>query len=237
MSGFPNSEEVKKYYSEWWENSKDIRNVVFESLNEYVRQRIARGDGQKALDIGSGHGRITSYLVDKGYEVIAVEFNEEFIAELKSKFPHIKVIPEDVRNIDFNQFNERFDVTTCLELVQNLDRKELLTLLTKLAGVTKLLLTNMSNKNSLHARWLEFRKFRASFVFNYTPKEFEQIVEQAGFDITHKRGIGLITPISLFKNFKGKLIPIWLAKVINRFNRLAPKICHLYYIEAVSRNL
>lgn len=34
------AEEIKKYYSEWWENPRDIRNVVFEGLNEYVRRYI-----------------------------------------------------------------------------------------------------------------------------------------------------------------------------------------------------
>lgn len=47
--------EIKEYYSEWWENPKDIRNVVFDSLNKLVKQRIPQGDGKKALDIGSGH--------------------------------------------------------------------------------------------------------------------------------------------------------------------------------------
>lgn len=227
-------EDIKKYYSEWWENPKDIRNVVFESLNQYVRQRIPLGSGKKALDIGSGHGRIVSYLVEKGYEVTAAEFNEQFIAELKDEFPDIRVISEDVRNVDFEG---GFDIVTCIELSQNLNRVELLALLTKLAPVTKLLLVNISNRNSFHARWVEFRGWKADFVYNYTPKGFEKILEQAGFDIIHRRGIGLITPISLFKDFKGKLIPTWFAKVGNKLDPLFPKICHLYYVEAVSTKL
>ena len=75
-------EEIRSYYSEWWENPRDIRNVVFESLNGYMKQRIPSGIGKRALDIGSGHGRIVSYLVERGYQVTAVEFNEEFAAEL-----------------------------------------------------------------------------------------------------------------------------------------------------------
>jgi SAM-dependent methyltransferase len=181
------------------------------------------------LDIGSGHGRIVSYLVEKGYEVTAVEFNEEFVTELRARFPGVKVIAEDVRNIDFDA---KFDVVTCIELAQNLERKDLSELLAKLAGITRLLLINISNRNSLHAHWLRFRHFGNPFVFAYTPAEFEQALEQAGFDIIHRRGIGLITPISLFKNFKGKLIPVWLARVANKLDALAPKMCHLYYIEA-----
>ena len=34
-------DEIKEYYSEWWENPKDTRNVVFDSLNELVRENTA----------------------------------------------------------------------------------------------------------------------------------------------------------------------------------------------------
>lgn len=229
---FSGTEEISRYYSEWWENPKDIRNLVFNNLNEYVEQRIPQGNGKKALDIGSGHGRIVSYLVKKGHEVTAVEFNAEFVKELRSKFPHIKLIAGDVRNVEFE---EGFDIITCIELVQNLERAELLTLLTKLAERTKLLLINMSNQNSFHAWWVDFRGWRNSFVFNYKPKEFEQILEQAGFKIVHRRGMGLLTPISLFKNFKGQLIPVWFANLVNKLAPLFPRICHLYYVEATSK--
>lgn len=232
--GFSDTEEVKKYYSEWWENPKDIRNVIFEALNEYVRQRISPGYGKKALDIGAGHGRITSYLIEKGYKVTAVDFNEEFTSELKTKFIDIDVITADIRSISFNS---KFDITTCIELAQNLGEEELFNLLSKLSTVTRLLLMNISNKNSLHGRWVEVRGFRANFCFAYTPREFERILEQAGFDIIHRKGIGLVTPISLFKDFKGKFIPVWLAKGINKLDLLFPKICHLYYVEAISRIL
>lgn len=226
------TEEIKRYYSEWWENPKDIRNVVFDKLNQYVRMRLPPGKGRKALDIGSGHGRIVSYLIEKGYEVTAVEFSEEFINEIRAKFPEVKVTLGDVRNINFDA---KFDIVTCIELVQNLDKKDLLNLLVKLAGTTKFLLINISNKNSFHARWVKFRGWANRFVFAYTPKEFDQLLEQAGFTITHRRGIGLITPVSLFKNFKGKLIPVRLAKVINKLDLYATRICHLYYVEAVSQ--
>ena len=46
--------EIKKYYLEWLENPMDIRNVVFDSLNELVKERIPPGDGKRALDVGSG---------------------------------------------------------------------------------------------------------------------------------------------------------------------------------------
>ena len=225
--------EIKEYYSEWWENPKDIRNVVFDSLNELVKARIPPGNGKKALDIGSGHGRIVSYLVEKGYDVTAVEFNEDFCEELKRKFPNVKVLQEDVRNLNYDE-NERFDVTTCIELVQNLDKDDLIVLLKTLGRLTKKLLINMSNRNSLHNWWIDKSGFKKDFVFNYTPDEFNGYLEDAGFNIVYKRGVGLVTPISLFRNFKGKLIPIWFSKVVNKLDPYVTKRCHLYYVEAIN---
>ena len=227
------AEEIRKYYSEWWENPRDIRNMVFNKLNEYVMVRIPRGKGKKALDIGSGRGTIVSYLIKKGYQVTAVEFNEEFVKELKSKFPDAQVISEDVHNMEFDS---KFDIVTCIELLPILGKEAELALLTKLAAVTNLLLVNISNRNSLHFNWVRLRGWGNPFIYNHTPREFEQILEQVGFNVVLRGGIGLVSPISLFKGFRVKLIPVWLAKVVNRLDYYFPKICHLYYVEAVSRN-
>ena len=106
---------------------------MFDSLNELVKERLLPGNAKKALDIGSGHGRIVSYLVEKGYDVMAVDFNEDFCEELRRKYPNIRVLQEDVCNLDFDK-NERFDVVTCIELVQNLTKDDLLELMRKLGG-------------------------------------------------------------------------------------------------------
>ncbi|PXF51583.1 MAG: hypothetical protein C4B55_04230 [Candidatus Methanophagaceae archaeon] len=224
------AKEIKKYYSEWWENPKDIRNVVFESLNELVKERIPPGEGKKALDIGSGHGRIVSYLLEKGYDVTAVEFNEEFVTELKIKFPSVKVIAEDVRNVDLD---ETFDLVTCIEFAPLLNETELVNFLSKIVKVSPLILINMSNRNSLHSTYVKLRGWQNDFIFDYTPEQFEHLVEEAGFRAVYRRGVGLVTPISLFRGFKGKFIPVWFAREVNKLlDTYATKRCHLYYVEA-----
>lgn len=225
--------EIKEYYAEWWENPRDIRNMVFDRLNRYVRKRLPSGQGRKALDIGSGHGRIVSYLVEKGYDVSAVEFNEGFVSELRGKYPAVNVIEKDVRDVSFAQ---KFDVVTCIELAQNLEKPDLLDLLVKLSGITRSLLINISNRNSFHGRWVELRGWKKNFVFDYTPQELDRLLKQAGFAITHRRGIGLVTPASLFKDFKGRFTPFWLTELVNKLDPCATGICHLYYVEAISNN-
>ena len=227
--------EISKYYSEWWENPRDIRTVVFEDLNELIRRRLPKGEGRKALDIGAGKGRIVNYLLEKGYEVTAVELNKEFADKLREKFPTIKVIQGDICKL---KLNEHFRLTTMIEVAQNLRQRDLSEILRKLAKITNHLFINISNKNSLHGKWVKFRHFKKEFVFMYTPTDIESMLRNTGFSVVYGKGVGLVTPISLFHNFKGILIPIWLAKSINkRFNKYVPKLCHLYYIEAYSNSL
>ncbi|MDY6907207.1 MAG: class I SAM-dependent methyltransferase [Chloroflexota bacterium] len=224
---------MTSYYSQWWENPRDIRNAVFEKLNRYVSSRIPPGDGKRALDLGSGRGRIVSYLLDKGYQVTAVELNEDFCAEMRERFPSVNVISGDVRHI---RFDGEYDVVTCIELVQNLQPEELADLLSRLAPVARVLLVNISNRDSMHHRWVELRGWRNSFVFSYAPGELDRALRQAGFHTLHQRGVGLVTPISLFSGFRGRLLPAQVANAVNRLDPIAARICHLYYVEAAGNS-
>lgn len=222
--------EIKKYYEEWWENPKDPRDIIFKKLNALVFERLPQGNGKRALDIGSGKGTIVSFLCQKDYQVTAVELNENFTNNLRQRFPEVKVIEGDVNSIPIN---DTFDIVTAIEFIQNLDREELNKFFRKIATITNNLIINISNKNSLHGFWTAFRGFQKPFVYTYTPKEIESILEEADFRVTYKRGIGLLTPITLLSNFRFKIIPIWIAKILNTIGDFTfPKICHLYYIEA-----
>lgn len=165
--GHPN--DLRTYYSQWWENPRDIRNLVFQSLNELVRRRILPATpGAKALDIGSGCGTIVSFLLEKGYNVTALDINEDFVRDLRRRFPNVRVIQADISDFDIE---EHFDVVTMIEVAQNLEHAALKKVLEKLSTRTRCLLINISNQHSLHGLWAELRGFRAPFVFPYTPAQ------------------------------------------------------------------
>lgn len=222
--------EIKRYYEEWWENPNDPRDIIFKKLNSVVFERLPSGKGKKALDIGSGKGSIVSFLLQKGFQVTALDLNEKFMRELKQRFSEIEVIEGDFNTVTING---PFDIVTAIEFIQNLDKEAIRKFLKKIATLTDTLIINISTKNSLHGFWAAFRGFQKSFVHTYTPDEFERMVEDAGFQITYRRGVGLITPLTLFSGFRGKIIPIWVAKLINPIgDKLFPRRCHLYYLEA-----
>jgi SAM-dependent methyltransferase len=222
-------EALKRYYEEWWENPKDPRSVIFDKLNKIVSERLPNGIGKKALDVGAGKGKIVSFLLQKGYKVTAVELNENFVANLKQRFPDIEVINGDFNSISINR---RFDLVTAIEFIQNLDEEKLINFLKKVSTLTDNLIFNISNRHSLHGFWVALRHFQNPFVYTYTPEEIEAIVKSIRFEISYQKGIGLITPITLLREFKFKLIPSWLAKGVNLIgDPIFPKMCHLYYFE------
>ncbi len=222
-------QRMKDYYEEWWENPADIRAVIFDRLNRYVRQRIPDGRGRRALDLGSGKGTIVRFLVERGYEVTAVEVNEALAVRLRQRFPAVRVVTADVRALDLTP---GFDLITCIELVQNLPPGDVRLLLTRLRALGGRLLINVSNPRSFHGAWVRLRGFKAPFVWMYTPRALHGYLRAAGFCVTHVRGIGLVTPISLYPGFRGVLVPPVVARLLEPADRLAPSLCHLYYVEA-----
>jgi len=224
--------DLLTYYAEWWENPRDPRNVVFGQLNRLVRERLPAGVGLSALDLGSGKGMIVSFLAACGYRVTSIEMNRDFVGALRARFPGVTVIEGNVKEVLPSQ---RFDLVTAIELSQNLDRVSLIRLLEQLARITSRLHISISNKNSLHGRWAAWRGFQMPFVHTYTPAELKEWLGRAGFQVVSAAGIGLVTPITLWPRFRGKLIPVWVARFINAVaDRIFPEFCHLYYVEATS---
>src|SRR5215831_19049044 len=224
-------EDIVRYYTEWWENPKDPRNVVFEALNDVVRCLLPDGRGKRALDIGSGRGRIVSYLLEKGYDVVAVELNEEFVRALRERFPAVHVIHSDFETAPLEG---KFDLVTAIEVIQNIERDRLHGFFEKIAGVTDRVFLNISNTRSLHGAWLTARGFRMDFVYHYSSHQICDVLRDAGFQVAQARGIGFLTPITLYSGFRGKIIPEGIARFMNRhLDPLLPRWCHLYFVEAV----
>jgi 16S rRNA (adenine1518-N6/adenine1519-N6)-dimethyltransferase len=59
---------------------------------------------QTIIEIGPGRGALTSLLIEKAKQVVAIEFDRDLVAQLRSKFsasPNLELIEADALNIDF----------------------------------------------------------------------------------------------------------------------------------------
>lgn len=59
------------------------------------------GISKVAIDIGAGHGMHSSALAELGYEVLALDFNEKLLSELKENTinQNVKAIYDDIKNL------------------------------------------------------------------------------------------------------------------------------------------
>jgi SAM-dependent methyltransferase len=225
------TEDLARYYEEWWENPLDPRDQVFKRLNRVVGKFLPPGEGKSALDVGSGKGAIVVLLRERGYRVTALDLNGKFLRGIKERFPEVETLE--------GRFGEvpcpgPYDLVTAVEFIQNLGPDDLDRFFEKAAGLTGHLIVTVSNRQSLHGFWARWRGFIKDFVHVYTPREVERRLEDGGFRIVRRRGVGFLTPITWRPGFKTKLLPVWLARAVNPVaDRLLPRLCHLYYLEAV----
>ena len=75
-----------------------------------VTSIIAPKSGMKVLDIAAGTGSSSRPLVDKGAEVIALDFSEGMLAQGRMKHKDIKFVQGDALKLPFGE--NSFDVTT-----------------------------------------------------------------------------------------------------------------------------
>jgi SAM-dependent methyltransferase len=222
--------EIISYYNEWWDNPKDIRNVIFDRLYNHLESRLPDGHGKTALDIGLGRGKISALLLSKGYKVTSIDINKSFCDEFRKKY-HNKVICADATKMDLAKLGT-FDVVTCIELIPIIDPKDIPRLLIQIFYITKgRFYTNISNMDSLHGMWIKFKGYKNDFIHMDNVNSFRTLLRLIEFKTVYETGFGFITPISAFKGFKGKLIPIWFAKMAEPLDDVFKGYCHLYYFE------
>lgn len=220
---------LKAYYERYWENPIDPRNLIFDALNEHVRGRIPPGHGRVALDVGCGKGRITRMLLERGYRVTALDVNERFVDAISRAFPGVRAYRADISE---DPLDDDYDLITCIEVAQNLPLLRLISALTNMTYHCERLFISISNLNSAHTRYIALRGWIAPFVHLYAPWEIELLLRWAGFRITHRRGFGLLTPVTLLRGFRGPVVPRWMARTVNRLlDPYFPECCHLYYVE------
>jgi SAM-dependent methyltransferase len=228
------TEDLARYYEEWWENPRDPRDQVFKRLTRLVGKSLPPGGGKTALDVGSGKGAIVSLLREKGYRVTALDLNGNFLRGIKQRFPEVDILE--------GRFDEvscpgPYDLVTAVEFIQNLELAELDRFFEKAAGLTGHIIVTVSNRQSLHGFWARWRGFIKDFVHVYTPREVERRLAAGGFRVVRRRGVGFLTPITWLPGFRRKLLPVWLARAVNPVaDRLLPRLCHLYYLEAVKEH-
>jgi len=64
-------------------------------------KRVQYGDGKALLDLGCGDGRDAEFFLAHGFTVTAVDLADEAIRSLQERFPKIKAVCTDLRDVHF----------------------------------------------------------------------------------------------------------------------------------------
>ena len=99
--------KAKKSYGQHFLTSEEIASQIADGLQ-------IKGAYNKVLEIGPGQGMLTKYLLEKDYELLVVEADDDMVFYLKKHFPQLKdfIINADFLKIDLHLFfkNEPFAI-------------------------------------------------------------------------------------------------------------------------------
>ncbi len=99
--------KAKKSYGQHFLTSEEIARQISQALQ-------AENEYNKVLEIGPGQGMLTKYLLQKDYELLVVEADDDMVFYLKKHFPKLKgqIINADFLKVDLNLFikNEPFAI-------------------------------------------------------------------------------------------------------------------------------
>ena len=88
--------------------------------NEFITNLISYALQGDILDLGAGHGRHTIFAAQHGFDVTAVEPDEELYDELK-QIPNINVVKSDIASYHPDR---QFDVIICAMVLHFLSKDE-----------------------------------------------------------------------------------------------------------------
>jgi len=91
--------------------------------NRWMFDRLRRWIGRRVLEIGSGIGNLSTFLVDRE-QLVLTDTREEYLNRLRQRFagrPNIAVARLYLPNDDSAVARQRFDTVICLNVLEHVD--------------------------------------------------------------------------------------------------------------------
>ncbi len=113
---------LANFYS-WMVGDFDKKRTEFQDFLE--NNRVYPNDARVAIDLGAGHGIQSIALKNMGFDVTAIDFNEQLLDELKShpEGQSIKTVKTDIRNIEEDGGLKPELIVCCGDTITHLENK------------------------------------------------------------------------------------------------------------------
>lgn len=126
-------ENFKSFWENVYKNNKTIEKYDG-FLDKYLP--YFKKENFKILDLGSGNGADSLYLLASGYEVTSLDYSTEALKELKEANPKANIIEHDLLNpLPFE--NENFDVVIADLSLHYFDKENTLKILDNIKDILK----------------------------------------------------------------------------------------------------
>ena len=170
------SEEIQKFdeiANDWWDEEGDFKPL--HQINplrvNFIKERINLR-GKKVLDVGCGGGILSESLASLGAEVTAIDASEKTIniakahaRKVKSQVTYLHTTTEDILS---NKSNQKFDVITCLEMLEHVpDPSQTINEFSSLLSPKGNLFISTINRNP---RSYLFAVIGAEYILNLLPR-------------------------------------------------------------------
>ncbi len=232
---------LRRLATSWLEGfDHDPRRVVYERLYRLIQRRNARGGrGRRLLDVGAGYGNSLLLFADMPWQFTAIEMFPTIALRLRRRLAEHGMVV-DIFEGDVLSFwqrwlgsgGRRFDLVLMVLTSQYMPPEYLARVLRHLSYWTSgKLVLDVTNSRSLYGWWTSSRGWQSDAAYYYTPEQIEEMLEKAGFVVKHRKGVGFLSPLSLFKGWRGMLVRPWMTWCTAFLDALFPRMCHLYYLE------
>ena len=165
-----------------------------------VDRRVRRPlEGRRAIDVGCGAGLVAEPLARLGAAVVGIDAAPENVAAARAHAAAVG-LSIDYRAVDLETVDERFDLVTCLEVIEHVpDPRRFVSALARVLAPGGLLIVSTPNRTA-RSRTLMItlaeglgRIPRGTHEWSrfITPDELGAMLGEAGLTVTDRTGIAL----------------------------------------------
>ncbi|HHY28722.1 MAG TPA: class I SAM-dependent methyltransferase [Desulfitobacterium dehalogenans] len=105
---------VAAHYDSWYDTELGS---VSDQVERHLAQSMFKAPGPKVLEIGCGTGQYTSWLVQEGYEVTAIDISGEMLAQAQKKIAALQVTTPQTKPVHW----WHADITEILDQLETYD--------------------------------------------------------------------------------------------------------------------
>ena len=201
-----------------------LKMQVMSNNNLWCYNKIEPFLGRKILELGSGIGTISKYLVKKDKEVTLLDIDKEYTNYLRNRFisnPSVKIVDADILKADKVLTERNFDTVVGINVLEHVNND-----VEAIERLKKIITTNGRLVLIVPAHKILFSNFdkRLGHYRRYSKEELQDKLQKGGFFIEKIEFMNVLATIGWFLQFRLLKKKRMSKTTIQFFDKLIPLI-------------